>query len=81
MPEIIAREAESYWSVERELLATIAEIAHALLLVTAKAYGGKGLPEPLHIPRPGERRSDPDTQVTGENVISFSEFATFLRGN
>ena len=83
MPELFASEADMFWSMERELLATAVEILHSLLIVTAKAYGGKGLPEPMHIPRPSERRSESDTQVTepsGENVISFSEFATFLKG-
>lgn len=64
------KELEDYWPMERELLALIAEILHSLLLVTAKAHGGKSLPKPLKVPRPLSAR--------GEEVaepIAFGDFA------
>jgi hypothetical protein len=85
MPDLFRAEIDHYWPMERELLATIAETLHSLLLVTAKAYGGKNLPEQLRIPRPGQPEwgfESPPGTPAGEGsakVLSFSEFATMLR--
>lgn len=85
MPDLFRAELDNYWPVERELLATIAETLHSLLLVTAKVYGGKNLPEQLRIPRPGrpERGFESPGETLAEQgsatILSFSEFATMLR--
>ena len=44
------------WTSEQELLATVCELLSALLIVTVKAYGGKGNPQPLRIKRPGDEQ-------------------------
>jgi len=88
MPDLFRTELDNYWPIERELLATIAETLHSLLLVTAKVYGGKNLPEPMRIPRPGqgfeaERGFESPGEALaaqgGATVLSFTEFATMLR--
>lgn len=64
-------EAET-WTVERELLATLVEITHSLLLVTLKANGAKSVGKPVRVPRPtdGERQSD---------ALSIGQFAAMSR--
>ena len=77
---LASEEAAHYWPMERELLAVIAEQLSALVYITAKVHGGKNLPDPLQVPRPG-RYDEAATRVTSEtqqkpkNVVSFSEFA------
>lgn len=64
-------EAEA-WTVERELLATLVEVTHALLIVTLKAHGAKNPGKPIRVPRPGS--SDlPDA------AVSISDFASMVR--
>jgi len=65
-------EAEA-WTVERELLATLVEVTHALLIVTLKAHGAKNPGKPLRVPRPdavGDARDEP---------VSASQFAAMMR--
>jgi hypothetical protein len=47
------------WTMLEELLACLVELAHAQLIATlapGRPRGAPPLPEPLHIPRPGEQR-------------------------
>ena len=55
-------EVVDYWPLERELLTTLVEICHALLVVTLKANGAKRTPPPLRYPRPDsvmEKEAEP----------------------
>lgn len=61
------------WTQDHELLATIAELTHALMTVTIKA-NSKGNPhiEPFRIPRPGddERSSEPSDAMSHLDALS-----------
>lgn len=62
MLDAFTDEYATFWPVERELLAVIAELLHVLVTVTLKANGAKRTPPPLHIPRPhgvGETKRAP----------------------
>lgn len=65
-------EAEA-WTVERELLATLVEVTHALLIVTLKANGVKSPGKPIRVPRPGAVSEQRDAPV------SMGEFAAMVR--
>lgn len=60
-------EAET-WTVERELLATLVEVTHSLLLVTLKANGAKSVGKPIRVPRPG------DDSPGGSDAVSMGQF-------
>lgn len=70
--EAFSDEIVDYWPLERELLATLVEICHALLVVTLKANGAKRTPPPLRYPRPDA--------VTGEKAkpVPMSEYVQML---
>lgn len=52
MLDAFGREAEDYWPPERELLASILEVLHSLLIVTLKVHGAKRIPPQIRVPRP-----------------------------
>jgi hypothetical protein len=66
-------EAEA-WTMERELLAVIAEILHGLLQTTLRVHGAKDVGPPLRIPRPFEDEVD-----TRPAAVSFGQFASDLK--
>lgn len=66
-------EAET-WTVERELMATLVEITHALLIVTLKANGAKNTGKPLRVPRPGSLDAG-----TSDEPMSMGQFAAMVR--
>jgi hypothetical protein len=75
----VGDELMNYWPAERELLASLLEMMHVLVLTVQAAFGGKNLPKPLHVQRPWEgasvggaqQRSAPPSKAP---VISMSEF-------
>jgi hypothetical protein len=62
------QEAET-WTVERELLATLVEITHSLLLVTLRANGAKSVGKPIRVPRPGDPAGG-----SGSGAVSMGQF-------
>jgi len=79
MTNAVAQELATYWPMERELLASILEMLHILVLTTQSAFGGKNLPKPLHIQRPTEGLTARAAQQAPAgkapaSVISMSEF-------
>lgn len=82
--DAVITETENYWPVERELLATLVEINHALLLTVQAAFGAKINTKPVHIDRPWERhpqtmtrsstRARPRPPSRTSSAISMSEF-------
>lgn len=78
----VSKELATFWPMERELLATIVEMLHVLILTTQKAHGGKNLPKPIHIERPDQARSprasSPSHPGGGGKapVIRMSEFVS-----
>lgn len=66
-------EAEA-WTMDRELLAVIAEILHGLLQTTLRVHGAKDVGPPLRIPRPYEDQVD-DRPV----AVPFGQFASGLK--
>ena len=80
-----AEEAATYWPMEYELLAVIAEQQSALLVAFLRANGAKNVGKPLTIPRPRHLTpAELDTQVSEgrheakSNVISFGAFKEML---
>ena len=65
--------------MDRELLATIAEQLSALVILTAKVYGGKNLPEPLSVPRPGQYDEDGHTSGRPGATTTASRQRSFVR--
>lgn len=61
------RQEAEQWTVERELLATLTETVHALLIVTLKVNGAKSVGKPLRIPRPNDGEST-------QPAVSMREF-------
>lgn len=77
MLDAVSQEMAIYWPMERELLASILEMLHVLVITTQAANGGKNLPKPMQIQRPQFDRivSSPDPGPKGgAPVISMSEF-------
>jgi hypothetical protein len=66
-------EAEA-WTVERELLATLVEVTHALLIVTLKAHGAKNVGQPIQVPRPHR-----DTAAPSTPAVSMRDFMAMNR--
>lgn len=50
--DAFAGELGGYWPMERELLATIAELLSSLVIITLKAHGARRVPQQLKVPRP-----------------------------
>jgi hypothetical protein len=49
-----SRATGGWWSDAHELAASQIELTHALLMLTARAYGSKARARPLRVPRPGD---------------------------
>ena len=64
-------EAET-WTVERELLATLVEVTHSLLLVTLKANGAKSVGKPIRVPRPGDDRPGQSDAVSMGQFVAMN---------
>lgn len=71
--EVHERYKRTGWSQTDELLAELLELLSVVRLENLLAHGVKprALPEPLHVPRPGERRE----ASTRTLVLSPAEFA------
>lgn len=65
-----------WWPWERELLATIAELLHALIRQNAAIWGAKKheIPEPLKIPRPSLEEDRDDRPKPHVEAVSHAAF-------
>ena len=59
------------WSSNEELLAGLYEVTHALLRATLAASGVKKneLPDPVRVPRPGEREQSKKKKVASSSEL------------
>lgn len=65
-------EAEA-WTTDRELLATITELLHQLIIITLAANGSKDAKhmKPIHVPRPYEK----DDEKGSGSPMTIRDFA------
>ena len=64
-------EWQTRWKPSDELLASILEMLHVLVIVTLSAYGAKNVPKPLQIPRPNDK-SKPGPRAMSPQQLAYA---------
>jgi hypothetical protein len=76
--ELAVDELRYRWTMQDELLATIAEELSVLIRITLQAYGAKNVQPALKIERPIRQRAPGVPAPSATNVVSFSQFKEML---